>query len=68
MIVDQIKTRVNNGFQPFTLCLSDGRRFFVPNRDFIAIASKIIVVIDQDEMSHTLNLVHIVSIEDSKAA
>lgn len=65
MFTDQIKERLSNGFKPFTLCLSDGRRFTVPHRDFIALASKVIVVIDEKEISHTIDPVHVVSIEDS---
>ncbi len=65
MLVDQIKERLHNGFRPFTLHLSDGRKFTVPHRDFIALASKVVVVIDEKEISHTLNPLHIVSIEDA---
>jgi len=31
MVVDQLKQRLHDGFRPFTLCLSDGRRFLVPH-------------------------------------
>ena len=65
MIIDQIRERLENGFQPFTLCLSDGRKFSVPHRDFIALATRVVVVIDEREISHTLNPLHIVSIEDA---
>ena len=65
MIVDQIKERISNGFRPFTLHMSSGRKFLVPHRDFIALASKVVVVIDEREISHTVNPLHIVSIEDA---
>ena len=65
MIVDQIKQRLSNGFRPFTLHMSDGKKFAVPHRDFIALATRVVVVIDEKEISHTLNPLHIVSIEDS---
>ena len=64
MFVDQIKSRIHNGFQPFTVRLSDGREFSVPHRDFIALTSNVVVIIDQDEISHTINPLHIVSIGD----
>lgn len=64
MIVDQIKQRLSNGFKPFALCLSDGRRLTVPHRDFIAISPRMVVVIDPAERSHTINPLHIVSIEE----
>ncbi|MEK7676379.1 MAG: hypothetical protein AAB676_11165 [Verrucomicrobiota bacterium] len=65
MITDQIKERLTNGFQPFTLCLSDGRKLPVPHRDFIALSARVVVVIDQNDVSHTINPVHIVSIEQA---
>jgi len=65
MIVDQIKQRVQNGFQPFTLHLSNGKKFAVPHRDFIAFTAKVVVVIDEHDISHTINPVHIVTIEDA---
>jgi len=64
MIVDQIRERLGNGFQPFVLRLSDGRNFQVPQRDFIALHPKVVVVIDQTGISHTINPLHIVSIND----
>jgi hypothetical protein len=65
MISDQIKSRLQNGFQPFTLQLSNGRGLLVPQRDFIAVHPKVVVVIDQDGVSHTINPLHIVSIDET---
>ena len=65
MFVEQIRDKLRNGFQPFTLQLSDGRKFLVPHRDFIALSSKVVVVIDEDEISHTINPLHIVSIGEA---
>lgn len=67
MVVDQIRERVRNGFQPFVLRLSDGREFRVPQRDFIALHSKVVVVIDEAGISHTINPLQIVSINDPAA-
>jgi hypothetical protein len=64
MMVEQIKQRLSNGFQPFTLHLSNGKRLPVPHRDFIAFSTRIVVVIDEHEVSHVVNPVHIVTIED----
>ncbi|HAV64311.1 MAG TPA: hypothetical protein DCY13_18335 [Verrucomicrobiales bacterium] len=64
MIIDQIRSRLQEAFKPFTLCLSDGRKLTVPHRDFIALAQKIVVVIDEREVSHTINPVHIVSLSE----
>jgi hypothetical protein len=65
MFVEQIKQRLTNGFQPFTVRLSDGREFTVPHRDFIAVTPRVVVVIDEKEISHTINLLHIVSIGEA---
>ena len=65
MFLDQIKDRLRNGFRPFTVRLSDGREFVVPHRDFIAFNPKIVVVIDQKGISHTINPIHIVSIDEA---
>jgi len=65
MIIEQIKQRLQNGFHPFTLQLSNGRELPVPQRDFIALHPKVVVVIDADGISHTMNPLHIVTIEDA---
>jgi hypothetical protein len=64
-MIEQIKKRLENGFSPFALGLSDGRRFVIPHRDFIAISNKTIVVIDKDELAVSINPLHVVSVEDS---
>ncbi len=51
-------------FQPFTIRLSDGRSFAVPYRDFIAVCRGVVSVID-DATSHTINPLHIVSLEET---
>ena len=64
MMIDQIKKRLENGFVPFALRLSDGRRFEVPHRDFIAVSPKVVVVIDDDQLAVSISPIHIVSIDD----
>ena len=65
MIIDQIKQRLQNGFHPFTLELSSGRAVPVPHRDFIALHPKVVVVIDAAGISHTINPLHIVTVQDA---
>ena len=62
MFVEQIRERLRNGFQPFTLELSNGRRFSVPHQDFIAVSLRVVVVIDAKGIAHAINPLHIVSI------
>jgi hypothetical protein len=45
--------------------MSDGRSFDVPHPDFIAIGRGVVSVIDQDDGSHTLDALHIVSINEA---
>ena len=66
MIVEQIKSRLENGFHPFTLELSSGKKIRVPHRDYIAVHPKLIVVIDQKGISHTISPLHVVSIDEAE--
>jgi len=63
-MIDQIKKRLENGFAPFALRLSDGRRFAVPHRDFILVSSKVVVVIGENQLAARINPLHIVSVDD----
>lgn len=63
-MVEQIRQRLHHGFQPFVLYLSDGRKFTVPHEDFIAVHPKVVVLIDQEGIAHTINPLYIVTIED----
>lgn len=67
-MIEQIRKRLQNGFTPFALRLTDGRRFVVPHRDFIAVSAKVVVVIEEDELSVTINPLHIVSVDDLAAS
>jgi len=64
---EQLTDRLKNGFHPFSLRLSDGREFNVPQRDFIALHPKVVVVIDQEGISHTISPLHIVSLGEPAA-
>jgi len=65
MIIEQIKSRLQNGFHPFTLELSRGKKIRVPHQDFIAVHPKAIVVIDHKGISHTISPLHVVSIDET---
>ena len=60
-----IRDRLGPPFQAFTIRLSDGRSFDVPHPDFIAIGRGVVSVIDQEDVSHTLDALHIVSINEA---
>ena len=62
--LQHIRDRLDPKFQPFTIRLSDGRSFDVPHRDFIAVGRGVVSVIDQRDVQHTLDALHIVSVND----
>jgi hypothetical protein len=64
--VQRIKDKLTNGFKPFILYTSGGRRFRVPHPEFIAIGQGVVVVIDNNDRVHTLDALHITQIEDSR--
>ena len=63
-MIEQIKKRLENGFTPFALRLTDGRRYEVPHRDFIAMSQRTVVIIDRDGWSVSINPLHIVSVDE----
>jgi hypothetical protein len=63
-VIAQIKKRLENGFTPFALRLTDGRRYEIPQRDFIALSERTVLVIDTDGWGVTINPLHIVSVDD----
>jgi hypothetical protein len=65
MIIEQIRERLHNGFHPFTLALTNGKRYRIPHEDFIAVHPKVLVVIDQKGISHTINPLQVVSIDET---
>jgi hypothetical protein len=65
-MMEQIRKRLENGFTPFVIGVSDGRRFEIPHRDFIAISARTLVVIDKDELAVSIKPPHVVSVEDAR--
>ena len=65
--VGQIKQRLENGFKPFEIQLSNGRRIRVPHPDFIAVGKRTIAVIDENDLACIIDALHIVSIDDVPA-
>ena len=61
----EIRGRMQNGFRPFTLHVTDGRHFTVPHSDFIAVGKNVVVVIGEDDVSRTIDPLHIVSLEET---
>jgi hypothetical protein len=66
-VIDQIKKRLEDGFHPFAVRLTDGRRYEIPHRDFIAVHPKRIAVIDPEGLVISINPIHVVSVDDLAA-
>jgi hypothetical protein len=62
--LDRIRERLSNGFKPFTLELSSGKRVPVPHPDFISIGRNVVVVIGKKDSIITADALHIVALED----
>lgn len=63
-MVEKIKKKLEEGFRPFAIGLTDGRRYEIPHRDFILASSRDIGIIDKDDLIITINPLHIVSLDD----
>jgi hypothetical protein len=63
-VIDQIKKRLDNGFTPFALRLTSGRRYEIPQRDFIALSRNFVMIIDSDGWCASINPLHIVSVDE----
>ena len=50
-------------FQPFDLCLADGRRVLIKHPEFVAMNNRVVVVLDDESYSTTIEPLLIVSLE-----
>ncbi len=62
--LNPLRERLAGPFTPFVIYLSDGRKFAVPHRDFIAVGKAVVSIVDQRDSTHTVDALHIVSISD----
>ena len=53
-------------FQPFAMCLADGRRVEVRHPEYVAMNKRIVVVVDDDSFTMTIEPLLIVSLEQLK--
>ena len=62
--LNPLRDRLAGPFVPFVIYLSDGRKFAVPHRDFIAVGRGVVSIVDERDSTHTVDALHIVSISD----
>lgn len=52
---------------PFDMCLADGRRVPVQHPEFVAMNKRIVIVIDEESLSSSIERLLIVSLEPAQA-
>jgi hypothetical protein len=62
--LNPLRDRLSGPFSPFVIHLSDGRKFPIPHRDFIAVGKGVVSIVDERDSTHTVDALHIVSISD----
>lgn len=68
MKVDHIRRRLSGGFKPFAIVTSSGDKFVVPHPEFIIIHPRTVVVVEKDGYAAVLDPLHIVGLQDIRAA
>jgi hypothetical protein len=64
MNMTHIRERLSNGFRPFVVELTNGRRFEVPHPEFLIVGKNVIAVMASNDVVTTIDALHIVSIKD----
>ncbi|MBM3837560.1 MAG: hypothetical protein FJ398_06290 [Verrucomicrobia bacterium] len=64
MNTERIRKRLINGFRPFAIHLSSGRKFVVPYPEFIMVGKSVVAVLGNDDSVTTIDALHIVAVED----
>jgi len=64
MNLEHIHERLQNGFKPFKIQLSNGRSFVVPHPEFIATGRNVVVLLGKNDTKTKIDALHIVSVED----
>ena len=67
MNTEQIRKRLSNGFKPFALVSSSGKRYPVPHPEFVVVGRNIVVIVGEDDLVDTIDALHITAIEDLPA-
>ncbi len=60
--LNPLRARLAGSFEPFVIHLSDGRKFPIPHRDFIAVGKSVVSIVNSRDSTHTVDALHIVSI------
>jgi hypothetical protein len=64
MSIERVRHKLRNGFRPFALELSSGKRYVVSHPEFIMVGKNVVVVMGKDDSVTTIDALHITAIED----
>ena len=64
MNTERIRQKLSNGFRPFALQLSSGKRYVVPHPEFIMVGKNVVAVMGRDDSVVTIDALDIADIED----
>ncbi len=64
MNLSKIRDRLANGFKPFAIELSSGRRLEVPHPEFVIVGRNVVGVLTDKDVIVSIDPLHIVSVED----
>lgn len=67
MKIDRIRERLRNGFKPFAIEVSNGKRYDVPHPEFAMVGKSVVVVLGTDDSVVTIDAPHIAAIADLPA-
>jgi hypothetical protein len=65
MNTERIRKKLSNGFRPFALELSSGKRYVVPHPESIMVGKSVVAVMGKDDSVTTIDALHIAAIEDT---
>jgi hypothetical protein len=64
MNLERIRERLANGFKPFVIELSSGKRVSVQHPEFVGVGRGVVAVVGADDSVKTIDALHIDSVED----
>lgn len=67
MNLDHIRERLSDGFKPFIMQLSNGRKFAVPHPEFLILGEDTVGILSKRGAVTTVDPSHIACIEDLPA-
>ena len=65
--LQHVRERLGPNFEPFTIRLSDGRSFYMPHPDFIAVGRGVVLIVDEKDNSYKIDALHMVSLDGPTA-